>query len=109
MVAESFTSLAYLASWQAINSPVSVHDPKRKRTLSITPDRWANLWVDGVEIILAGYIEVGEFRRRARRILPSEHPRDTAHLPSQSLSLPVQELQPLPQFISWLRFIQESS
>ncbi len=107
--AKSFTSLAYLASRQSITTQVSVHNPKRIRSLRITPDRWVNLWADGLGIILAGYIEVGEFRRLARRMHPYGHAWDKTHLSSQSLSLTVQELQPLPQFLSWLRLFQESN
>ena len=106
---QGFTRLAYISTRHAPTATISVHDPRHQRVLHITPDRWANLGVDGVEIILAGYIEVGEFRRHAQRFRLSARPREFYDSSSPSFSIPIQDLLPLPGFITWLRGIQESS
>jgi hypothetical protein len=97
IVAEDFTNLVYLSTRQSFVATISAHHPTLNRTLRISSDRWGSLWVDGVEIFLAGYIEAGEFRRYARRFA------------SQYLSLPVHDLLPLPQLITWLRALQKNS
>jgi hypothetical protein len=109
MAVQGFTRLAYLSTRQALTATISVHNIKLNRTLRITPDQWGNLWIDGVEIVLAGYIEVGDFRRRARRFRPSARHWELACSSPPSLSLPIQDLLPLPQLVAWLHRIQESS
>jgi hypothetical protein len=106
--AHRFTRLAYLSTRHKPTTTISIHDPRYKRTLHITPSQWSSLWIDGGKIILAGYIEVGEFRRRAHRFRPSAHTWKFDYPAPPSLSIPTQDLLPLPQLIAWLRWIQES-
>ncbi len=109
MVIQGFTRLVYIATRQKIIATISIHNPKYNRALHITPDRWGSLGLDGDEILLAGYIEVGEFRRRAHRFRPSARLGEFGYNPSASLSISLQDLLPLPQLVAWLRSIQESS
>ena len=109
IAAQGFTRLAYILTHHVPTATISVFDQKNKRALHITPDRWGNLGVDGVEIILAGYLEVGEFRRRASRLRPSAHHWVFDHTSSPYLSIPIQELLPLPGLVAWLRSLQGSS
>jgi hypothetical protein len=108
VVAEGFTNLAYLSTQRVLLATISVHLPTLNRTLRISPDLWGNLGLDGTEIVLAGYIEAGEFRRHARRLHAPDRPRESEHPLSQNLSLPVQDLLPLPQLITWLRAVQKT-
>jgi hypothetical protein len=108
-VVADFTSLSYLTTRQALNTVISVYNPQLNRTLRITPNRWSNLWVDGIGVILAGYFEVGEFRRFARRLRPSDRTLESYNSKSPSLSLMLKDLLPLPQLVAWLRTIQVSS
>jgi hypothetical protein len=107
-IAQRFTRLAYISIRHMPTATISLHDPGHQHPLHITPDRWGNLGVDGIEIILVGYIEAGEFRRRAQRIRPSARPWEFDSYPSPGFSLPMQDLLPLPGLITWLRNIQES-
>ena len=109
MTVQGLTRLAYISTRHAPTVTISLREPRNNRTLHITPDRWGNLGVHGVEIILAGYLEVGEFRRRAHRLRPSAHPWEFDPDAPLSLSIPIQDLLPLPQLIAWLRGIQRSS
>ena len=106
---QGLTRLAYISTRHAPTTTISIHDPRQQRTLHITPDRWGNLGVDGVEIILAGYIEVGEFRRRAYRLRSFVRPWEFDSITLPILSIRIQDLLPLPQLVAWLRGIQESS
>jgi hypothetical protein len=103
---QGFSRLAYLGTRHAPTATISLHDRRRQHSLHIPSDHWGNLEVDGVEIILAGYIEVGEFRRRAHRPRHSALPREIDGYPSQGPSIPIQDLLPLPELIAWLRRIQ---
>jgi hypothetical protein len=61
-----FRSLAYLSIQRPVPKYLFVSLPGRK-PLQIEPGQWQNLWLEVGEILLAGYIPVGEFRRHARR------------------------------------------
>ena len=90
-----YYSLAYLHAPYAPEGRVGIHSPELAQTRLIQAEEWGNIWVYGMEIILAGYMTRGEFRRRARdlpansRVL--QYPRTRTH----NGFLPVRRLRPL--------------
>ena len=44
---------------------LGIHSPQLKETHIIEPSDWSNIWVYGLDILLAGYLDRGEFNRRA--------------------------------------------
>jgi len=74
---------------------VGIHSPVLKETYIIQPHGWANIWVYGMEIILAGYITRGEFRRRARRIPAGRKVFQYARTQTENMFVPVADLHPL--------------
>jgi hypothetical protein len=79
---EPFYSITALHAKSIPSARVGIHSPAIKEAYVIPPLEWKNIWVYGMEIILAGYLTRGEFRQRAKN--------------AKSLSLPIAELHPLP-------------
>ena len=79
---ESFYSITTLHVKNIPTARVGIHSRIIKQAYIIPPLDWKNIWVYGMDIILAGYITRGEFRQRAKT--------------AKSLSLPITELHPLP-------------
>jgi hypothetical protein len=88
--------VSYLAGAEVPPARVGMHSPALGEAYVIAPHEWANIWVYGMEIILAGYITRGEFRRRARRLPAGSPTFQYAHTQTDNMFVPVSELHPLP-------------
>ena len=64
-VDERFFSLAYIHSRSKSIGRIGIHSPIRKQTYMIDPSDWGNIWVYGMDILLAGYLTREEFNRKA--------------------------------------------
>ena len=64
-VNEQFFSLAYVHVKYPPAVRLGLHSPQLKETHIIEPPDWGNIWVYGLDILLAGYLDRGEFNRRA--------------------------------------------
>jgi hypothetical protein len=80
---EPFYSITSLHAKSIPSARVGIHSPTIKEAHVIPPLEWKNIWVYGMEIILAGYLTRGELRQRTRS--------------AKSLSLPIANLHPLPE------------
>jgi len=74
---------------------VGIHSPVLAETYLVQPHEWANIWVYGMEIIFAGYITRGEFRRRARRIPMGSRVFQYPKTRTDNMAVPVSSLHPL--------------
>ncbi len=79
---ESFYAVTALHIKSIPTARVGIHSRMHREAYVITPLEWKNIWVYGMDILLAGYLTRGEFRQRAKNV--------------KSLSLPMTELYPLP-------------
>jgi hypothetical protein len=80
---EPFYSVTSLHAKSIPSARVGIHSPNIKEAYVIPPLEWKNIWVYGMEIILAGYLTRAELRKRTRS--------------AKSLSLSIAELHPLPE------------
>jgi hypothetical protein len=62
---DRFHSLAYLHVKSLPAARLGIHSPQLKETHIIDPSDWGNIWVYGMDILLAGYLTRGEFNQRA--------------------------------------------
>ncbi len=95
----SYQSLAYLRLDHPITSPITLSNKVQKVPCIIQPGQWGNIWIYGMEIILAGYLSRLEFRRKAA-ILAQK----TGEFPVSSgkkKNLPIGELRPLAGVFEW--------
>jgi hypothetical protein len=94
-ISSEFYSLAYLHASQQVDGKVSLYSSARRESMLIQPLKWDNIWVYGMEVILAGYMLRGEFRHRARRLPAGSRVLQYARTKTANLALPVKELYPL--------------
>lgn len=62
---DKFFSVAYIRSKQMPKARIGIRNPMRKETYIIHESDWGNIWVYGIDILLAGYLKREEFNRRA--------------------------------------------
>lgn len=67
----------------------------QKETHIIAPADWKNIWVYGMDIILAGFITRGEFRQRANFIPANSRVFQYDHTRIKNLAIPISSLKPL--------------
>jgi hypothetical protein len=88
-------SLAYIHLHSRPNARIGIHSPLRRETHLIGALDWSNLWIYGMELLLAGYIARDEFSRRASFIQAGSRvfQYDQTHV--KNLAVPVSDLKPL--------------
>ncbi len=92
---KDFHALHYIHTPDLPDGPVGIHSPVLKETLIIDPLDWGNIWVYGMEIIFAGYITRGEFRKTAKKIPAGSRVFQYPRTSTPNYSLPIAKLHPL--------------
>lgn len=87
--------VSYVSGAEVPPGRVGIHSPALAEAYVISPHQWANIWVYGMDILLAGYMTRGEFRRRAKRIPAGSPVFQYAHTQTDNMAVPVAELHPL--------------
>jgi hypothetical protein len=90
-----FYSLVYAHLSEIPVARLGLYSPSLDRTMIIKPYQWGNIWVYGINIILAGWITRGEFLRCASAYQPRSDDFETAQRHGKYLALPVSKLKPL--------------
>ncbi len=75
----------------------------QKNTHIISPADWKNIWVYGMDIILAGFITRGEFRQRAKHIPPETRVFQYNSTRVKNLAVPISSLKPLENLFTHIR------
>lgn len=101
-VAQNYTALAYLSTETIPAVQLSISRAEPDRTLRVPAHRWVNLWLNGVVIILAGYMTVGDFHSKARRLSPTDRTWNDLPVQTPAKFLHISELHSLPQFFAWI-------
>src|SRR5258706_3449469 len=96
---EGFYSLAYIHSKSLPNARIGIHSPTLQGTQIISQMDWGNIWVYGMDILLAGYLTRAEFNRSARAILPGTRVFQYDHTRTKNLAVSVSELKPLSDLL----------
>ncbi len=106
-ITDAFHSLSYLRVDRMPARRIGVASPRQPQPYLVPPEAWANIWVYGLEITLAGYINCGEFRRHAKRVRAGsrvlQYPRNRV----ENMAVPVRELHPMSDLLvrarNWAR------
>ena len=99
LLMNSYQSLAYLHIGYPVVSQIGLSSPAFKAATILQPDQWGNIWIYGLEVILAGYLTRTEFRRRGA--LQVKEDSDQAAPRGKKKSLPLGELHPLAGLFDW--------
>ena len=63
-----FHSILYLKADSRPDGEIGLRSPVLRQTQVIRPEEWANIWVYGMEIVVAGWLTKAEFRKKSRRL-----------------------------------------
>jgi hypothetical protein len=94
---EDFFSLAYLHLQTPPEARMGIHSPILQETHLINPMDWGNIWVYGMDILLAGYITREEFNRNASSIPPGSRVFQYDRTRTKNLAMAVSDLKPLSE------------
>ncbi len=92
---EGFYSLAYVHSKSQPAARLGIYSPNRGETYLIESTSWGNIWVYGMEILIAGWMGREEFRRRARLIKEGNRVFQYDRTRTKNLAVSVSQLKPL--------------
>ena len=96
-------SLSHVHAKSPLNTRIGIHCPALRETHIISPLDWGNIWVYGIDILLAGYLIREEFNRRARSILPGARVFQYEKTRTKNLAVTVSELSPVADLIERVR------
>ncbi len=96
-IPNKFFSLSYAHPQSSPDARIGIRSSAHKEPYLIGTQDWGNIWVYGLDILLAGYITRDEFSRRASFIQPGSRvfQYDTTHV--KNLAVPVSDLRPLSE------------
>ena len=96
---DGFFSVAYLHVKSIPAARIGIHSPVRKQTYLIDSVDWSNIWVYGMDVLLAGYITREEFSRRASFIQAGSRVFQYAATHVKNLAVPMSDLKPLSELL----------
>ncbi len=96
-VENGFFSLSYLHIKTKPTARIGIHSPIRKETHLVGAQDWGNIWVYGMDVLLAGYITYEEFSRCASFIQAGSRVFQYDQTYVKNLAVPVSDLRPLSE------------
>ena len=96
-VDEGLFSLAYIHSKTLPEARIGIHCPALQETHLIGALDWGNIWVYGLDILLAGYLTREEFSRNASAVPPGSRVFQYDRTRTKNLAVMVSELKPLSE------------
>jgi len=86
-------SLSYVHIKSLPKARIGIHSPVLQETYVISAMDWGNIWVYGLNILLAGYLTREEFNREARAILPGVRVFQYDRTRTKNLAVNISELR----------------
>ena len=99
-VDDRFHSLAYIHSKTIPNARLGIHSPRRNETHIIEASDWGNIWVYGMDILLAGFLTREEFNARAGFIHEGARVFQYDRTRTKNLAVTVSELNPISELLA---------
>lgn len=100
-------SLAYIHARSSPGGRIGIHSPVRRETHVIGASDWGNIWLDGLDIILAGYLSHEEFSRRASFVPAGSQVSQYDPMHEKNLVVPLSDLRPLAELFERVRTWKE--
>lgn len=92
-----FFSINYIHIKSLPGARIGIHSASRKETHLIGALEWGNIWVYGMDVLLAGYLTREEFNRHAKPIRAGARVFQYDRTRAKNLAVPVSELKPLSE------------
>jgi hypothetical protein len=102
-VDDGFFSLAYIHSKSLPSARIGIYSPTHKERYLISAADWGNIWVYGMDILLAGWLTREEFNRHASTITPGTRVFQYDRTRAKNLAVPVSNLKPLSELFERVR------
>ncbi|MDQ3004923.1 MAG: hypothetical protein M3R47_06010 [Chloroflexota bacterium] len=102
-IEDGFFSVSYIHIRSAPNARIGIHSPTRNDTCVVEALDWGNIWVYGMDILLAGYLTREEFKRRASFVQAGARVFQYDRTRTKNLAVPVSELKPLSELFGRVR------
>jgi hypothetical protein len=100
---DEFHSLAYIHTQKMPQARIGIHSPRRKETYIVNALEWGNIWVYGLDVLLAGYLTRDEFRQRASFVREGMRVFQYEHTRTKSLAVSVSDLKPLAELFDHVK------
>jgi hypothetical protein len=94
---DGFFSVAYIHTENLPHGQIGIHSPQRDETHIIEPSDWGNIWVYGLDILLAGYLRRAEFRQQARFVREGVRVFQYERTRTKNLAVDICNLKPLSE------------
>jgi hypothetical protein len=102
-VPQEFYSLAYLHAGRLPDARLGLHSPVRGEAYIVQPHEWSNIWIQGEQILLAGWLTHEEFRRKAAVLNAGMPTFQFAHTRTKNLLVGLTALNPLGDLLEKVR------
>jgi hypothetical protein len=102
-IQSEFFSVSYAHIQSVPEARIGLYSPVRKETHLIGAPDWGNIWVYGVDIVLAGYLPYEEFSRQASFMQAGSRVFQYDHTSVKNLAVPVSDLKPLAELLDRVR------
>lgn len=102
-VPQEFYSLAYMHAGRLPDARLGLHSPVCGEPCIIQPHEWADIWIRGEQILLAGWLTHEEFRNKAQVLNAGMPTFQFAHTHTKNLLVPLGELNPLGGLLEKVR------
>jgi hypothetical protein len=99
-IEEEYFSVAYIQSKSLPGARIGIHSPARKETHLVGVPDWGNLWVYGMDILLAGWLTRAEFNQRADPIQEGARVFQYDRTRTKNLAVPVHDLKPISDLLN---------
>lgn len=96
-IQNGFFSLAYIHAIKPISARVGIRCASRDELHLVGALEWGNIWVYGMDILLAGFLTREEFNRRARPVPEGTRVFQYEKTRTKNLAVPVSDLKPLSE------------
>jgi hypothetical protein len=101
--AQPYYALLYTRVPHLPDGVVEVHSPALGETQRIGPLDWANIWVYGLEVFIAGWLTKGEFRAQSQLLPAGTAVKQYRQTQVDNRAVPVRDLRPMAELAQLIR------
>lgn len=103
VVREPFFSLTSIHIDRPLECRLGIHSPRMGEPYLVHWHEWGNLWIQGAEILLAGYLPRLDFGSQAVPLPPGARVFQFSETQVKNLALPVSSLRPVAQLFEGVK------
>ena len=96
-------SLAYVHAARLPDARIGLHSPVHGDAYLIPSDEWGNVWIDGLETLITGWLTHEEFRRKATVLKAGMRTLQYDRTRVRNLLVPLRELKPTAPLLSHVK------